>query len=130
MAKITNTLIANVTAQEDSTQNVIINRSTGNPALDSSVAQMMEYFALLAGANVIPLPINPCTELYIRNIDSAKTITVNWTPNGGAANNVILLNPNDQIIFWALPGTTTPGITALSMTPSTAGALVEYFLGG
>jgi len=129
--KVTNTLIANITSTEDSTGNVPINRGTGNPAFDSSVAEGVLYVALAGGANVIALPFSPCTQLYIRNNDGTKPIQVNWTQNGGAAVNVIVLNPGDQIIFWSNPaGATTPGITALSMTPSAAGALVEYFLGG
>lgn len=130
MPNITNTLLATITATEDSTQNVPINRGTGNPAYDSSVAEGILYIALLGGANVIPLPISPTCQVYIKNNDSTKTVTVNWTPNGGVAGNVVLLNPGEQIILWTKPGGTTPGITALSLTPSAAGALVEYFLGG
>lgn len=127
--KITNTLVANITATEDSTQNVIINRSTGNPAIDSSAAVISEY-QLLAGATVIGLPNTLAYQVYIKNLDTAKTITVNWTPNGGAAANVIVLQPGDQIIFWTTTGVTGSGITTLTLTPSAAGALVEVFLGG
>ena len=128
MANITNTLIANITATEDSTQNVIINRSTGNPQFDSTLALMQEYISLAAMVNVV-LPGTPVVQVYIRNIDSAKNVTVAWTPNGGASNNVILLYPGDQIILWQKPGGTNAGITGLTLTPSAAGCLVEFFLG-
>ena len=130
--KITNALLATITATEDSSGNVILNRSTGNPSIDSSVATGMEYLALGAGANVITLPISPTTEVYIKNIDSAKSIKVTWTLNGGASNDVINLNPGGQILLWDTPGSApaAPGITALTLTPSAAGALVEYFFGG
>jgi hypothetical protein len=131
MPNITNTLIANITATEDSTQNVIVNRSNGSPSFDSTTALSMEYFVLGAGANGIPLPVSPCTQVYIKNIDVAKSFSVNWTPNGGGAAVIIELNPSDSIMLWAKPGgSVTPGITGLTITPSAAGCLVEYFLGG
>lgn len=128
---VTNALVANITSTEQSTSNIPINRSTGNPSTNANVGVFNTYLALAGGANAIALPFSPCTQLYIRNLDTAKTIQVNWTQNGGGAVNVLVLNPGDQIIFWSTPGgATTPGITALSLTPSAAGALVEYFLGG
>ena len=132
MAKITNTLVANITATEDSTSSVIVNRSTGNPSFDSSVAQMTEYFVLAGGANVIPIPFSPAAQVYIKNNDAAKSIQVTWTQNGGAGVSVVQLNPGDQIILWCNPaGAPAPiGITALTLTPSAAGALVEFFIGG
>lgn len=129
MANITNSLLATITATEDSTGNVILNRNTGNPGMDSSVAQGMEYLTL-AGATNVTLPIAQTMQVYIRNIDPTKSITVNWTPQGGAAANTCVLYPGDQIILWQKPGGTSAGISALTLTPSAAGALVEYFLGG
>ena len=132
MAKMTNLLVANITSTEDSTSAVVVNRSTGNPAFDSSVSQMTEYFILAGGANVIPLPISPACQIYIKNNDAAKSIQVTWTQNGGGSVSIIQLNPGDQISFWTSPtGAPAPiGITALSLTPSVAGALVEFFIGG
>lgn len=132
MAKITNTLLANITATEDSTSSVIVNRSNGTPAYDSNVAQMTEYFVLAGGPNVIPMPVGFVTQLYICNKDAAKGITVIWTPTTGVAATIIALNPGDMIMFWCNPaGAVVPdGISALTLTPSAAGALVEFFLGG
>lgn len=126
-----NTLAATITAQDDATQNVPINFGTGNPTFDSTVAELTRYYALPGGTNALSLPKSPATQVYIKNIDAAKTVTVAWTPNGGASNNIILLNPGDQIILWCNPaGATTPGITAISFTPSVAGCLIEFFFGG
>jgi hypothetical protein len=128
---VTNTLIANITSTEQSSSNIPINRSNGNPQFNANVGQFTTYFALGAGANVITLPFSPVTQVYIKNIDPVKTITVNWTPNGGAPANIKVLNIGDQIISWDNPaGAITPGITSLTLTPSAAGCLVEYFLGG
>lgn len=128
---VTNTLVANISSIEQSTSNVPINRSTGNPAYASNLGLFTTYQALAAGVNNIPLPISPCTQIYIRNIDTTKNIVVNWTPlSTTVAVNVIRLAANGgQIILWLDPAG-AEGITALSLTPSAAGCLVEYFLGG
>jgi hypothetical protein len=128
---VTNTLIANISSTEQSSSAVDINRSTNNPAFPCNVGQFTTYFSLAAGVNNIPLPFNPCTQLYIRNIDPSKSVVVTWTNNNGGSSAIITLNIGDQIICWCSPaGAINPGITALSMTPSAAGCLVEYFLGG
>lgn len=128
---VTNTLIANITSTEQSTGNVDINRSVGNPSFSSAVGSFTTYFSLAAGANVIPLPLSPCTQVYIRNLDNTKTVAVSWTPNGGALEPICVLNPGGVLLLWDNPaGPTTPGITSVSMTPSAATCLVEYFFGG
>lgn len=127
----TNGLTATITSTEDSTQNVPINRGTGNPAYDSTVGEFTFYYTLAAGANVIALPILHVTQLYIKNNDPSKTIQVTWTPNGGASASIINLNPGDIIMLWANPaGATSPGITNLTLTSVAGGALVEFFFGG
>jgi hypothetical protein len=127
----TNSLFAQITAVDDTTQNVPINFGTGNPAFDSNEAQFTRYLKLNGGANPIGLPVTPATEVYIKNTDAAKTIQVIWTQNGGAPANICVLNPGAQIILWDNPtGATTPGITALTLTPSAAGCFCEIFFGG
>lgn len=128
---VTNSLIASITSQEQSTGNVPINRSTGSPSFNSNTGIFQSYVALNAGANVIGTTVSPITQVYVRNLDTAKSIIVAWTPNGGSLANVVTLNPGDQIILFAVPGgATNPGITELSLTPSAAGALCEFFIGG
>jgi hypothetical protein len=127
---VTNQLVANVSSTEQSTSNVDINRSTGNPAFASNVGQFTTYKKLSAGGNTIPLPISPITEVYIKNIDPVATLTVTWTPNtGGSDVTITVLYPGDQIILWQAPGGATAGITTLEIAASAAG-FVEYFLGG
>jgi hypothetical protein len=127
---VTNTLIANITSTEQSTSNVDINRGTGNPAFSASAGQFTTYLALNPGLNSFVLPVTPAAQVYIKNIDPIKTVVVNWTSVGSVGSATILnLTPGDQIIFWCSP-TGASGITALTMTPSAAGCLVEYFLGG
>jgi len=127
--KITNTLIANITAQEDSSQNVIVNRGTGNPNFDSVLAQMTEYFVLANGANVIPLPSATCFQLYVKNNDAALLVTPSITPKGGVAAILPQLYPGDQLIIWQSNAGANAGFTALTLTASAANCLVEYFIG-
>jgi hypothetical protein len=128
---VTNTLTATITSTEQSTSNVPINRGTGNPSYPANVGVFATYLALTSGTNVINLPISPCYQVYIKNLDLTKTIEVTWTPNSGT--NVVVENslyPGDLIILWQNPTGTAGGITALTLTPSVSGALCEYFLGG
>lgn len=127
---ITNTLTAFITATEDNSSNVPINRGNGNPNYDVTTAQYTEDFVLASGANIITLPCTPVSQLYIRNKHAANTVQVTWTDNGGAPLLVITLNPGDQILLWADPTKTTPGITSLTLTASGASTNVEMFLGG
>lgn len=127
---ITNTLTATITATEDSTSNVPINRGIGNPNYDCGTAQYTEEMLLPAAPQAITLPVNPCCMVYIKNKHASNTVLVNWTDNGGAAQNVYTLNPGDVIILWADPTKTTPGITALTLTASGANTNIEMFLGG
>lgn len=127
--KITNTLIANITAQEDSSQNVIVNRSTGNPAFDSVVAEYQGYFQLANGANAIALPAATCYQLYIRNLDPALIITPTITPKGGAPTVREQLYPGDQMIIWQVNTGANAGFTAVNLSASGASCLVEFFIG-
>lgn len=128
-ADVTNTLVATITSTEQSSSAVDINRSTGNPAISATTGTFNTYVACLGGANVLTLPVDPVYQCYIKNLDATKTITVAWTPNEGVGATILLLNPGDQIMFWCsiIAGA---GVTGITLTPSAAGALVEYFLGG
>ncbi len=131
MPNITNTLTASITATEDTTGSVIINRAIGI-GFDSTTASGIEYQVLGAGATNVQLPIAIVNQLYVKNIDPAKSIIVSVTLNGGLTQQIASLNPTDFVLLWQKPGgaPSNPGITALILTPSAASCLVEYFLGG
>jgi hypothetical protein len=125
----TNALSFNIVATDDITNNVPVNFSLGQ-GYDSTSASLIRYRALIAGSNSLTVFTFPVSQVYVRNIDSALSVTLTWTPNGGSATAIILLNPGDFIILWTNPaGATTPGISTLSATPSAAGCLIEYFVG-
>lgn len=131
---VTNTLVANISSAEQSTSNVDINRSTGNPSFACNVGQFTSYLALGIGVTyTVQLPLNvltAVTQVYVKNVDPTNSFTLKWTPNGGASTNIIVLNAGDQIILWCNPGgSTTPGITDLKFVTG-AICLIEYFVGG
>lgn len=130
MANITNTLIANVTATEDSTQNVTINRTLSNLNFDSSVAAIDQYPSLPSGDNIIGLPIPTVFQLMVVNKDPALIITPKITPKGGVLAICTQLYPGDVMIIWQKPGSANGGITGLTLNASGAGALYEVFFGG
>jgi len=76
----------------------------------------------------VTLPISPATFVYIKNTHATQTLTVAWTPNGGASNTVVVLQPGAWLGFGEL--TALSGITALSLTGSGASTTCEYVLGG
>lgn len=129
MSNITNTLIANITATEDTTQNVIVNRTVPNLNFDSNTAEGVIYGILANGANAITLPAAKCFQLYIRNNDPANTITPTITPTGGAPAALPILFPGDAMFIWQSNTSSAAGFTALSLSANAANTLVEYFIG-
>lgn len=76
----------------------------------------------------ITLPISPAQFIYVCNLHATQTLTVIWTPNGGASATIIVLQPSALIVHVA-PNTTS-GITALSLQGSGANTNAEYIIAG
>lgn len=76
----------------------------------------------------IGLPASPSQFVYIKNTHATQTLTVTWTPNAGASNPVITLEPGSAIVF--IETIVGAGITALTLTGSAAGTTAEYVIGG
>lgn len=137
MPNVTNTLTASISSQDDASLNTPISLQSGNPAYDSSFAQDLRYLSLGVGANVIhfqPSSVFGYTHIYIKNLDPASSISVIWTPNGGAPTTIITLPPGGLIILWLPPSTqaSPTGISALTLTnlSATNTCLCEVFYGG
>jgi hypothetical protein len=74
----------------------------------------------------ITLPGSPTNFVYIKNLSGTATLTITWTPNGGASNVVITLQPGGfEILDESIVGS---GITALSVTASATSTPIEYVL--
>ena len=76
----------------------------------------------------VSLPVSPTQFLYVKNLHATQTLTVTWTPNGGSSNTVLTLYPGSAILF--VEAATGAGITALSLTGSSAATTCEYVLAG
>lgn len=131
MAKITNALIATITATSDVDSTVAINRNTGNPAIDANFAQLSQWMAMDTNPYVVQIPPinNVLYQVYVKNVSGSGNISVSWVPAGGGVEVVIVLKPGGQILFWDTIGT-PGGITALNLLASAAGCIAEYFIGG
>ena len=82
---------------------------------------------LVTGSTSISLPGSPTNFVYIKNLATATSVlTCTWTPNGGASNIVIALQPSSFIILDE--NNAGSGITALSVNPSVASTPIEYVL--
>jgi len=77
----------------------------------------------------IILPVSPTTFVYIKNTHATQTLSVTWTPNGGASNPAVVLQPGSFIAFGEAVQATS-GITALQVTGSGASTSYEFVLAG
>lgn len=78
---------------------------------------------------VLALPISPTTFVYIKNLHATQTVTVTWTPNGGASASILTIQPSGYICFGEVAQGLS-GITALQVVASGAATPIEYLLAG
>ena len=97
-------------------------------AFTGTVSELSQSQSVGTSPTTLTLPASPTQFLYIKNLAPTNTLTVTWTPNGGASNPVITLQPGSSIIFMEVA--TGGGITALSVTASGASTPIEYMLLG
>jgi len=75
-----------------------------------------------------PLNVTVCQVVYIKNQHSSQTLTVTWTPTGGAGAVVQTLQAG-AVLLLVQPNATS-GISALSLQASAANTPVDIFLAG
>lgn len=126
---ITAVLTAFITATEDASNNVVVNRGTGNPSVDDISTQYSEQ--LVTGAinvdTAVPLAATNVDQLYIRNLDAAADLTIKGTPQGGAAATLMILRPGGQFIFWNTA--TGKGLGTVTVASSVGATGYEIFSG-
>jgi hypothetical protein len=136
---VTNQLQLTVLSTEDSTNNVLVNR-TAIPSLDEFVADFVAYGKATGPAFSLPFPegFTLITKFYIRNLASigGGSILVTWQLNGGVATEPIaVIGPGDILVYWqgstgaAFVGATGQGINFVSVASSVVNVPYEYFLG-
>lgn len=128
---ITNSFIVNITAQDDATQNVPINKGIA-VSFDSNFALLVEYGVFSAPTILTGYPI-PYYQIYIRNIDPVNQLQVSISPQGNVSAVFGILNPGgtDFILLVAKTG----GAVNAGYDSVTLGGVggtsckVEYFIG-
>lgn|SRR6266850_211774 len=113
--QITDNLTGSITSQKS-----VVGSYTGTIATEG------QNVIIGTSPTTITLPGSPTNFVYIKNLSSSATLTATWTPNGGASNVVITLEPTSFIILDE--SITGAGITALSVTASAITTPIEYTL--
>jgi hypothetical protein len=108
----------------DSLLNKILALASANCTQESKA----EGQSIPNSATAISLPISPCQVVWIKNTGNTNALQVTWTPQGGASNIVISLQPGSGILL--IEAATGSGISALSLQAAAASTTVEYYLAG
>src|SRR5258708_35936236 len=95
-------------------------------AFTGTVSELSQSQSVGTSPTTLTLPASPTQFLYIKNLAPTNTVTVTWTPNGGASNPVITLQPGSAIIFVELAA--GGRITALFVTASGTRTAIGYAL--
>lgn len=98
----------------------IVTRSLNNPTLAATSEFYDPFFQTINGTRVVSLPAATVYVVYVRNLDNAANITVNYTPLGGASTSLVLVPGatagNGGIFLYFQTAESAGGITALSIT--------------
>lgn len=138
MPNQTNIAQINILCTEDSTSNVLVNRSF-SPTLDGKFGLFGTYIVdPTAGPTPLPFPSGVTTiyNAYFRNLAPLGGQNINlqitWTTN--ATPTQICLTPGDIELYWTNQNTVVlagVGISAVAFTGDAGGGgnVLEYFLG-
>jgi hypothetical protein len=110
------------------TNNLTLSKTLAALSFLGSVSTFAETVNIPASPTSIALPVSPTQVVYVKNTHATQTLTVTWTPTGGASNVVVTLQPGAYILF--AESNSTSGITALSLQGSGANTTAEYVLAG
>jgi|SRR5919108_1467377 hypothetical protein len=110
------------------TNNLTLNKTFAALNFVGSVSTFAESVNIGTSPTSIALPVSPTIYVYIKNAHATQTLQVTWTPNGGASNVVVTLQPGEYIVKGAFNNTS--GITALTLLGSGVNTTCEYILAG
>src|ERR1700752_3361982 len=125
---VTATINGSITLVDSVTSTSQLSKILTALATTGTVSEFVQAQNLASGANSITLPISPIQFLYLKNTHATNTVIVTWTPNGGASNVVLTLQPGAAILFTETNATS--GITALSLNASGSNTTIEMILAG
>jgi hypothetical protein len=102
----------------------ITTRSLNNPTLAATSDYYEPFFQTINGTKTIPLPAATVWLLYVRNLSNANNMTLNYTPQGGAATSVVLVAGPAAgaggFFIYMQPAETAGGISAATLTAAAA----------
>lgn len=87
-----------------------------NPTLAATVSFYDSFFQVGPTPTTVNLPAATVWVVYVKNLDPTATITVTFTPAGGAAETCVLV-PGGLFLYFQ-PSEGAGGITALTLTAS------------
>jgi len=125
---VTVSLTGSIKATDSVSGTIALSKVLTSLATASTGFTEAQSLSIGASPTSITLPGSPTTFCYIKNLHATQTVTVTWTPNGGASNVVLTLQPGAFICFGEVAQGLS-GITALSVQASGASTPVEYVLG-
>lgn len=125
---ITATLNGTITIADTTTGQITFTKILTSLAFTGNVTSIADTASIPNSPTSISLPNGLAQFIYIKNTHATQTLTVTWTPNGGASNVVVTLQAGAAIELQETNGSS--GISALSLNGSASGTTVEYILVG
>lgn len=117
--------------QLDATGTTVARRVFTSSDTAPTVGEWREGNLINNSLTSISLPVAQVRQVLIRNTHATATITVTWTPNGGASAVAGVIGPGDELSMWSQATGASYGISALSLQSSAASnTTFEMFLGG
>ena len=124
---VTATLSGTVNLADSITGNIALSKVI-SLIVTGSIQEYAQSFNFGTSPTSVTLPVSPVNFVYIKNLHATFTLTVSWTPNGGASAVIQTLEPGGYLIMGQ--PTSGAGITALSITASNASTPAEFILLG
>ena len=105
----------------------IFTRNLNNPNLTTGLVFFaQEFFQAANTGSAVPLPAAICWIGYVKNLDAATNLTVNWTPVSGSAQNFVLV-PGGLFIYFQ-PTEAAGGFSAMTLTAAAGTISAEVFV--
>jgi hypothetical protein len=93
-------------------------RNLNNPTLTNGTVVFADMFFQASNAgSAVTLPAATCWAAYVKNLDAAANLTVQWNAVGSAGNSTFLLVPGGVFIYLQ-PTEGAGGFTAMTLTAS------------
>lgn len=124
----TSSIVGTVQVTDSVTGTVPLQKNLVGLAFTGTNAAVVQSQNIGTATVTFTLPVSPVQFLYVKNLHGSQTVTVTWTPTGGASNPVLTLEPSAALMFCE--PASGGGITAMQVVASGASTPIEYLLAG